>query len=1133
MPPNMPGMPPNMAMPPMPPGFDPTKMPPLPPNFDPSMMPPMPPNMMGMPPMPPNMSMPPMPPNMAAPAPVAADAGGAFKVTGVASPPPDPRAETAVNKNKTHKNVIPSALAKSTEWDDEEIVPVRTMTMSVDFGNFDMDDVRSDEASTDASEEEEKKSDDAGPSSPSRSRSKLDSPEGSPTSANKTGTPQKFVGGYDRASLLKSHLKKPKISVRKLIQYLRWVNMLKVWPKPLDLQTIHIDLCNGLLLCRLMAKLVPGTTFVNLHKRPLSRKPALANIEQALSVIWRGGRVNNSRIPSALDIYTGKTDKITIMISEIFEVYVIRPLIKQAAPSMLNWMNIVLKQYSRPIAPGSMTAPFPKLFPHFTSGVSLFCLIFHFTGPSEIKHKHGTVKVDPTRMFETPISLDEYRSNVEYVFQILAALRIETFWTPDEFINFHDSDFLLLQLYKIYSFFVDKRCALPPAQGDTPGVSADMNGEPVVTGLHFKQVGDQKDRDLTSSDVLIGNGNRMTVKAPVVVRDATTLPPHFPPGLICANTFDVPGVTHEAPIRPVLDDGDADKGILLNADKRRQSFFKLNAASHFVVEKKDDASDFFAESPMNSSYGSDALNSSFGTNGGGAEDIAAALEKLSLEREKGEEKLSEKEFVLEKEYTKVEMQASMMPASLFDEKFDALEDERVALEEEREAFENKCNEKEAILRATPIMESPRRESTMRSPMTKQQKVADEERKKSMESGWIKATRKTNTQNAAMAKKQQESEARIARSMTRKDGTSFSPFKGNGDRDKPVAVQQFDAFAERMRNAQDQWLASKEVVEIRAIKQLREDRKNRPSTLKANPNGRNGKDVADAMAQIRHEELRLMSIEEERRHTQLLEGYRNKIGMLRKAEADLKKRNDEAAVASIKSPRKPSVMVKQQNFENQLNYEAQKQEKEAKEIEAREEQAQAQAAMQEQAMQEQAMQQQQMMQASAVGGGGNTIDDSMSVLERLQASYDTSQGAGAVGGGAGAGGGGGEDMNMDSLQWLSTPRTLVIKERNSERQFDFRVVAGADVAAQDPIRSKGYALAWGNNGGVAGFISTGDINEIKQSTADPSSMVISLKPRNPQAVCNSGGLTIIVVKCNSFAECTSYRTGLNNLISSSS
>ena len=120
-------------------------------------------------------------------------------------------------------------------------------------------------------------------------------------------------------------------------------------------------------------------------------------------------------------------------------------------------------------------------------------------------------------------------------------------------------------------------------------------------------------------------------------------------------------------------------------------------------------------------------------------------------------------------------------------------------------------------------------------------------------------------------------------------------------------------------------------------------------------------------------------------------------------------------------------------------------------------------------------------------------------------------------------------DSDSMAWLAAPRTMTIKERNSERAFEFRVVDGDEVAPEDPVRSESYALVWEANGQVAGFVSAVDIAEIRQSTADPSMLTILLKGRNPQAVCNTGGLQIVCIRSNGFAECSSYRNGLNLLI----
>ena len=144
---------------------------------------------------------------------------------------------------------------------------------------------------------------------------------------------------------------------------------MKVSPKALELATVQDEMSNGLLLCSIMKALVPKTVYVNLNRRPRARKPAIANIEQALSVIWRGGKVNNRRIPSAVEIYEKKKQKILVMIGEIFEVYTMRKLRKNVVPQMLHWYDAVLRQYGRPLDFDTATPPYNGLFAQFTSGV--------------------------------------------------------------------------------------------------------------------------------------------------------------------------------------------------------------------------------------------------------------------------------------------------------------------------------------------------------------------------------------------------------------------------------------------------------------------------------------------------------------------------------------------------------------------------------------------------------------------------------------------------------------------------------------------------------------------------------------------------------------------------------------------
>ncbi|GMH91549.1 hypothetical protein TL16_g12088, partial [Triparma laevis f. inornata] len=871
--------------------------------------------------------------------------------------------------------------------------------------------------------------------------------------------------GHDRASLVKSHLKKPKISVRKLNMLLRWINILRVWAKPLDLATVHIDI----------------------------RKPAISNIEQALSVIWRYGRVNNSRVPSALDIYAGKTDKITVMFGEIFDVYVMRTLKKKIVPDMLTWINIILKQYGRPLKAAAMRAPYPGLYQHFTSGVSIFNLIFHFMGTSEIRTSRAATQIDPKRLYEHPMNLSEYRNNSTEIFAIIKALRIDCFWEPDEFINFHDTDFLLLQLYKIYNHFVDMRCALPPAHGDITGVTADGNGEPVVVNMHHKQRGHDISTTPISGDVLVGDGRNQTLRAPVVVKDASTLPAHLPPGLVCASTFEQPRISDEAPLPNMFAEGRHQ--FLGSADKRRKSFAILSAADTFVVEKDTSAAFYAPEENYTTGAGASEGNSA---------EVESALRNLDFEFDQAERALEEKEKQLEKAYTNLTDQEHSLQPTVYNKMFVDLDNQMEELARERKAMEDSYVTKRSILKSTPsaanlqIAGSP---SSPRSPRkkspTKQDKGFEEKRKVRAEQGWISATKKAHTHNHDLRNRQKQSEARIRKAMTRENGTSFALFE-EGDT-RHISETLFEKFAEKIRVKQDAWLEKKEQGAMYKVKRLKEERKIRPKdepkAIKASG------ELGEAMTAIRIEELRLMTLEEERRQMVIHQEFKSKQAYMQKAVAE--RARIAGGGSPIKSPRKESIMAAEQNRLAQ--------------------QTQLRAQMERVAEEEE-----------AAHVTKDPVADARSALERMNALYNQQ---------------GGSNSPMveeqqyqqqqvqpmadgEALPWLMERRNLIIKERNSERQFEFSVVNGSSVAPNDPTRANNYALQWGNKGNISGFISVIDIAEIKQANTDPSNMIIILKKPNAQAVRNSGGLQMLCIRTNSFPDCTKYRTGLQALMENS-
>lgn len=288
-----------------------------------------------------------------------------------------------------------------------------------------------------------------------------------------------------RLELIETYISKPKYSVRRISLLCQWINSLHVWPQNISILTLHKEICNGLLLARLVKKLNPTVQFVNLNEKALSKKPALENLEQALGHIWRAKSLNNTRIPTASDIYSGNTAKTAVLLNELYSVYVQRPLYKSAL-KLLKWYNAILKQYQRPLPnyvldDGNLAG----VWPHFQSGTALFCVLYHFYGSSSIGDESSSQRLDPLRIVGEPNSICDFRDNLSYIFCILEILGIDVIWTVEDWISNPDTELILLQLSLVYEQLRNRQCTLPPANGDKPGLTSGPNGEALVIGLVF------------------------------------------------------------------------------------------------------------------------------------------------------------------------------------------------------------------------------------------------------------------------------------------------------------------------------------------------------------------------------------------------------------------------------------------------------------------------------------------------------------------------------------------------------------------------------------------------------------------------------------------------------------------------
>jgi hypothetical protein len=186
-----------------------------------------------------------------------------------------------------------------------------------------------------------------------------------------------------------------------------------------------------------------------------------------------------------LEIFSCKSAKIAVLLQEIFEVYVCRPLYKNIIKT-LKWYDSILQQYLRPLPEEIFEeGDLAGIWPHFQNGTSLFCIIYHTFGQSKIGSGDSIVQIDPHRMHNEPKSIGEFRSNITYIFSLLKALKIEVLWDVDDWLTYPDTEVRMFQLQLLYDCLKDIPSSLPPAQGNCAGITSGPFGMPIVVGMIF------------------------------------------------------------------------------------------------------------------------------------------------------------------------------------------------------------------------------------------------------------------------------------------------------------------------------------------------------------------------------------------------------------------------------------------------------------------------------------------------------------------------------------------------------------------------------------------------------------------------------------------------------------------------
>ncbi|KAL0234874.1 hypothetical protein GEMRC1_001459 [Eukaryota sp. GEM-RC1] len=206
----------------------------------------------------------------------------------------------------------------------------------------------------------------------------------------------------------------------------RWIDSLLLGP-PLGDSDVCVAVSNGLLLVKIIERLVPEHEFIGIYDRPLTKRPCIINIEKAFEVIYR--KVPASKIPSADEIYSGTSRSITLL-SEIFDAFVMSE-VRSKFNNVALFFKSCAKEYSFDFSSDEL-------------------LIYPFPFILAVLDQHS--QEQPSKSYLHP-RLNNASKDLEQISHCLTLLSkdlVPLYLTPKEWLSFPDTDFVMLQLYLIY-----------------------------------------------------------------------------------------------------------------------------------------------------------------------------------------------------------------------------------------------------------------------------------------------------------------------------------------------------------------------------------------------------------------------------------------------------------------------------------------------------------------------------------------------------------------------------------------------------------------------------------------------------------------------------------------------------------
>ena len=172
----------------------------------------------------------------------------------------------------------------------------------------------------------------------------------------------------------------------------QWANAL-VQQRPRSAGDLHLVFSDGHTLCLLLERLRPGTRLCKFN-RAVTRTTALANLEQALSLVWNH-LPSPAAMPSAAQILDGAPREINLrFIDQLYSIFVARPA-RARLPGACRWLNEMLATYQLRLSDTACKPPHTTLGPELRSCVALAILLHTCLPASRVAELQGAVYWQP------------------------------------------------------------------------------------------------------------------------------------------------------------------------------------------------------------------------------------------------------------------------------------------------------------------------------------------------------------------------------------------------------------------------------------------------------------------------------------------------------------------------------------------------------------------------------------------------------------------------------------------------------------------------------------------------------------------------------------------------------------------